>query len=563
LVQPDILKYSAEFVAGLHAQEPRADIGVLVRANKVVTYLIAMLRKMRIPASGEGGTPLTDAAPVNALLALLRLADHPGDKLARYHVAMTPVGEMVGYTNYHAGAEANRLARRVRGQLLRDGYGVTLDAWAKELESSCDVLERARLLQLVELGFQWDGERTLRTRDFVRLVENQKVEDPSGARIRVMTVHQSKGLQFDVVVLPQLYGTMGRVWNQSPVVPLRDEDTGRVVRVFPATDKATRTLLPELRESYEQNRAARIRDELSTLYVAMTRARYALHMVVPADGAGGPGKAKTPARLLRDALAPEEAAETVGQVMAPQGEWEWSKDLKAEDLHGVAPTEAGGLSPLDGVGPVPLRPSPRFRARNLARRSPSSLEGGEELDLAAHLRLDLEGEARLRGTVVHAWCEALEWLEDGLPSDDSLVESGRGKAPGLSEDRLRAWVSEFREWMEAPAIREALGRSGYPDGARVERELPFLHREPDGILQGFIDRLVLVEEAGRVVRAEVLDFKTDLLDPADPEAVEAKVAFYRPQIEAYRTAVAGRYGLDPSAVSGKLLFLRPGLVRQA
>jgi ATP-dependent exoDNAse (exonuclease V) beta subunit len=73
--------------------------------------------------------------------------------------------------------------------------------------------------------------------------------------------------------------------------------------------------------------------------------------------------------------------------------------------------------------------------------------------------------------------------------------------------------------------------------------------------------LVLILEGDRFVGAEVLDFKTDVLDASDPEAVEEKVAFYRPQIDAYRTAVAGRYGLDPSAVSGKLLFLRPGVVK--
>jgi ATP-dependent exoDNAse (exonuclease V) beta subunit len=116
--------------------------------------------------------------------------------------------------------------------------------------------------------------------------------------------------------------------------------------------------------------------------------------------------------------------------------------------------------------------------------------------------------------------------------------------------------------MERPAILGALSRAAYPEGARVERELPFLHREPGGILQGFIDRLVLVEEAGRVVSAEVLDFKTDGVDAADAEAVEARVAYYRPQIDAYRTAVAGRYGLDLPSVTGKLLFLRPGLVRE-
>jgi len=116
--------------------------------------------------------------------------------------------------------------------------------------------------------------------------------------------------------------------------------------------------------------------------------------------------------------------------------------------------------------------------------------------------------------------------------------------------------------LEAPAIREALSRASYASGAEVERELPFLHRVPDGILQGYIDRLVLIRDGGTVVAAEVQDFKTDHVDGSDAGALEAKVAFYRPQIDAYRAAVASRYGLEPAAVSGKLLFLRPGLIRE-
>jgi ATP-dependent exoDNAse (exonuclease V) beta subunit len=193
------------------------------------------------------------------------------------------------------------------------------------------------------------------------------------------------------------------------------------------------------------------------------------------------------------------------------------------------------------------------------------------VELEVLLRLDPRGEARRRGTVVHAWCEAVEWMDEGLPDDSALEALARLHAPGIAPDRLEAWRADFRRWMEAPAIRSALSRGAYPSGAglRVERELPFLHRTPDGILQGFIDRLVVVEErgigerGGGVIGAEVLDFKTDVLDPADAGAVEEKVAYYRPQIEAYRQAVEKRHGLDPSTIRGRLLFLSAGLVRDA
>ncbi len=561
-IQPALLDYGAEFIRDLHNGEPRASIGVLVRTNKVVSYLIAALRRLKVPASGEGGTPLTDAAPVNAILALLRVADHPGDRLARYHVAQTPVGEVVGYTDHRAGAEAKRLARRIRGQLMRDGYGATLDRWAKALEGSCDSLERARLVQLVEMGFGYDEERTLRPRDFVRLVENKGVEDPSGARIRVMTIHQAKGLQFDVVVLPHLYASLEQTSARNPVVPLRDESTGRVIRVYPATNKTTRILLSDLQTAHEQNRAARLRDDFSALYVAMTRARYGLHLLVPADGDRGEGTTKSPARILRAALSPGEAADEVGKVLYQLGDSEWFRKLEPGDFDGV-PGLGAVEAPTGAMGePIPLKPAAGARVRNLPRRSPSALEGGEILDLATHLRLDLKGDARLRGTVVHAWCEAVGWIEDGLPNDATLEDIACREGPGLSGGRIREWMDDFKDWMEAPPVRMALSRSSYLAGARVEKELPFLHRVPGGILQGYIDRLVVWEEDGTVVGAEVLDFKTDLFDASDPGAVAEKVAFYRPQIEAYRDAVVGRYGLASSSVVGKLLFLRPGLVRE-
>jgi ATP-dependent exoDNAse (exonuclease V) beta subunit len=190
------------------------------------------------------------------------------------------------------------------------------------------------------------------------------------------------------------------------------------------------------------------------------------------------------------------------------------------------------------------------------------MEGGDTFDLASHLRLDLSGDARIRGTVVHAWCEAIGWMEDGVPDDPELIALARRETPGLQGSRIREWIEEFREWMESPEIRQVLSRVRYPAGARIEWELPFVHRVPDGILQGYIDRLVLWEEDGEVSGAEVLDFKTDQLDSGDSEALEAKIEFYRPQIDAYRGAVASRFRLEPSAVSGKLLFLRQGIVAE-
>ena len=271
------------------------------------------------------------------------------------------------------------------------------------------------------------------------------MEDPSGAQIRVMTIHQSKGLEFDVVVLPHLYASMEKSGFQSPVVPLRDEVTGRVVKVFPTTDKATRILLPELRESYDQNRAARLRDELSTLYVAMTRARYALHMVVPMDGERGPGTAKTAARLLRDGLAPGEAAEAVGQVMGPRGDPDWFRQVNPEDL-------SGAVLSLKRPGFQPTKPWRRSRS------SPLSVPGCGTWPAGA--------PPPWRGARCWIWPPTFAWIWGEMPAFGE-----RWSTPGA-----RLWSGWTMGFPTMPALLDRPGKRprGWPrtesgSGSRISR----------------------------------------------------------------------------------------------
>ena len=109
--------------------------------------------------------------------------------------------------------------------------------------------------------------------------------------------------------------------------------------------------------------------------------------------------------------------------------------------------------------------------------------------------------------------------------------------------------------------REA--HSSEPDtSVRVENELPFVRRMADEIQEGFIDRLVLIQRGGRVIRAEILDFKTDSIEAGDETTLTDRTDYYGPQIAAYRSVVREQYGLAKSEVSGRLVFLGAGVVRE-
>ncbi len=574
--RPKLLARAAELVRELREEAPGFGIGVLTRENKAVTRLIHELRRLGIEASEEGGNPLTDSPAVASVLALLHLSDHPDDRIARYHVAKTPVGEAVGYRDPGDGGGARRLAQRFRERLLRDGYGATLNDLAGRLLPACGERDRRRLMQLVELAYRYDPRATLRPTDFVRVVESERIEDPTAASVRVMTIHQSKGLEFDIVVLPELDGAIFR-GGGAAVLPYREDPTGPITRVYPYIGKELLPLFPEIEAAYRQHRGAIVRDALSTLYVAMTRARHALHLVVKPDSGDKVSAAMSPAMIVRHALVPGVVA-VEGDVLYEAGDPRWHERIappepeQATRADEVAVEGAGGGASVDASTAaagaagtaalslyVRLRDAAPRRLRMLPRRTPSELEGGMQVDLRQRLRLE-NAAALEHGSLVHAWCEEIVWLDDGLPDDDRLLTIARRVAPRLEEVEVRALAARFREWMARPEIAAALRREAYPADARVERERRFIHRAGDAIVEGIIDRLVVWGADGRVEGAEVLDYKTDALDPGDAEALAERVAFYRPQIAAYREAVAGMYGLDLDRVGAKLLFLGSGVV---
>lgn len=556
--QPALSRFAAERVRQMMEASPGRSVGVLTRTNGTVARMIYELGRLGVPASEEGGTRLTDSASVVSVLALLRLADHPGNGLARYHVATTPVGTAVGLTDWADGHAANRVAHRWRRDLLEDGYGPTLAALADVLGQACDPRERRRLGQLVELGYRYDasGAGMLRVDDFVSLAIAQKAESPGQDRVRVMTVHRSKGLEFDIVVLPDLHPTMfGRGGDTAPLT-YRPEPGGPVTHAYPPVKSAYAAVLTDVRELQEarnQSRAGTVRDALGGLYVAMTRARHALHMVIPADGDRGPGTTRSPARILRETLSdlPEGEAVTEGMTLHESGDAEWSAKAEPSTVRAAA-------SETEIPDHIPLRAARRTRV--LDRKTPSSEEGGDTVDLS--LLLGMRGTGgRLRGTLVHEWLETLDWIEDGMADEAELLRIAAAVAPKMPPDEVERVQDWLQEQLQAPAVREVLSRESWPEGTEIEKELPFIVREGDALVEGFVDRLMLTRDSeGRVIRAEVLDYKTDAVDATDPEALERRVDYYRPQIEAYRRAVAEVYALDLEDVGGRLVMLGAGVV---
>ena len=72
-------------------------------------------------------------------------------------------------------------------------------------------------------------------------------------------------------------------------------------------------------------------------------------------------------------------------------------------------------------------------------------------------------------------------------------------------------------------------------------------------MNGVFDRVVVhTDESGALVRAEIIDFKTDRIHKDN--TLEQATAHHRPQLEAYRTALTRITGIDKADIELKLLF---------
>ena len=90
-------------------------------------------------------------------------------------------------------------------------------------------------------------------------------------RVKLTTIHQAKGLQFDIVVLPELDGDV--VGQSDPVVTHRGDCTLPVDCVCRYASANIQQLLPaSFQQMFEAATDRAVTESLCVLYVAVTRA---------------------------------------------------------------------------------------------------------------------------------------------------------------------------------------------------------------------------------------------------------------------------------------------------
>jgi superfamily I DNA/RNA helicase len=540
---------------------------VLTRGNEQAETLIDALRAASgdtMPVAGELDVAIDADNPPGLLLrAVLQALAHPGDSMAAGLIAASPLAAWWG-----APGRALALRNRLHGEGFEAVTAMLMDA---ALATVDDAFSRRRAGQLRAAARQYDllGDPSIDR--FLRfLAAYRERERTADGVVQVMTVHKAKGLDFDMVILPSLHARRGLLrWDGGMLAAEEPEQPGVVRWVLDCPTSEFTAADPVLGAEVEREKAEAAYEALCVLYVAMTRARHGLYMIVNAPAAGKAATCRDAGDLVRlRALADAPAAQPLpGLDLSPAASWgrmDWFVDAPsavgadaillrpgasafAKATADMTAGQAAGVPPDGQI----IHAWPPLVAPTLppARRLPSQAKA-HALPPAGTLFAAGRWRAAELGTGAHELMECVEWL---TPETTELLQA---KAAGMPEELAVAALRLVQDCLAQPAVVAALRPRA---GVEVWRETAFdLVLDGDWI-SGVFDRVEIERDtAGRPSAARIIDFKTDWLPEIVAEADAMLRARYHAQLDLYRQALAQILALDPGAITCHLLAMRAG-----
>lgn len=491
---------------------------ILVQTNKNARALADFLRSERPewPIEVESETATQNAGPVEiALFDFFRWLQTPADRFAWGHVRHCPLHGVL-QSAFAASTPASLWASARKTFHTGGASGVVRAIFpllVARVETDPGLPARLALWETEARRFDARGGSLA---DWVLLLRYWKTREWSGAgAIQIMTVHKAKGLEFDLVILPDLDGPGFDHLGKLERLQERGTD-GNIHLVFDAPPRLAIETDPRLSALREDWEAEMTYERFCTLYVALTRAARGLVLLLPPSlrPNGEAVKAvKNHAGWLRACF---QGREPVAPALTVPG-----IELRTLWHHGTADWfEEYSLQTSEPPAAIAISLRPPASAWSLrtpsSQKPPASAVGGPRRSGGSGLAF---------GTALHAAFEKIGWLDEGdieWPTEQTLR--------GVMESCL-----------DHPETRVLFTRRG--------RDILLLREQPFDTLangvwtSGVIDRLHLHRKNGVVVGAEIFDFKSDAV--ANGDELSEK---YIGQMVVYREAVAAITGLAPADI---------------
>lgn len=554
--------FIAQQIATLRSAEPSCSVAILVRARSHAAPIMAALRARDLPFVGRDLEGLRHTSVVTDLVSLCRWLANPADEVAALALLRAPTCGL-RLTDIHA-LIANKprplsLRATLRGALQHNDASFDTDArqrmalllgaldWADSRRDRLSLpvwVEQVWLrlggAELLPTGSERDAERFF---DLLRAAElagvgldmswietrlDQLFAEHSVAphAVELMTLHKSKGLQFDYVFMPTLHrATRGNDrellrWH----LHIGDGRQGLIIAADDRAGSDQPSVYNYLSWLQKQKDAAELR---RLLYVGITRARRRVWL----SGSGPdesqwpawPGE-KTPLGILRSAIEGATVVHPQSSGTAAQKLWQ-----------------------------------PMLRRRVLSTATDAQYVPIHEplaADSFERERLYQSGNRRERviGTVLHRCLETLS-LQTPLPNAVTTTQTAQIefllRAEGLGGRGLNEAATRVKD-MLANTLADTRGRWILSQHADAASELALVVKNGDAISQRILDRTFVDADTNE---RWIVDYKTS--QPLPNESIDAfcdrECAHYREQLEAYRELMAA-YDRPPRTVRLALYF---------
>ncbi len=459
----------------------RTRTAILVRTNKQAREVASYLRKNGVSVASAEALLLESSGEVMKVVTAMRVLSQPKERLWQEELKSRMKGKSVQVEEKGSVLETLEYLTRVLCDDARKGDDLFLSTL---MDQTRLWMSKTRVASVREWVMAWDDS-----------IGKMSVNNKDAEGIEILTIHKSKGLERDNVIVP--YVLDERNGNKKDVIWCHTDEKPYNTLPVVQVDFGDSMKDSIYEAEYKEELFNKVVDQMNTLYVAFTRAKSRLFVLTKSsDNALETGGLFGQTwHVMTDGVEDnaleaqwtERWMEANGEVCVKKwGSLEMPRNSHTSDAK-QNPFKEKNLSHVF----VPFSSSEFGNLRFLESNESRRMMGEEERELSQ----------AMRGTLMHKAMEEIDTEADV----DGLEEVFRQMAQEglLREQDGEELGKQLKDLLKANFDKCPLTREWFREGLKLRKECSIVYKEDGALTTRRPDRVV-EDESGRLI---VIDYK--------------------------------------------------------